>query len=83
VIYCSAFRVRNLDGFPNLTVKKIPKAVLHKCEWGKDDYSLEIKSLPLAAPPEPEPPADRFAPRRRPRRNAEGQATLFAMEGQQ
>ena len=49
VIYCSAFRVRNLDAFPNLTVKKIPKAVLHKCEWGKDDYSLEIKNLPTAA----------------------------------
>ena len=48
VIYCCAFRVRNLDDFPNLTLKKIPKAVLSKCEWGKDDYSLEIKNLPLA-----------------------------------
>lgn len=46
VVYCPAFRVRNLDAFANLTVKKIPKAVLHKCEWGKDDYSLEVKALP-------------------------------------
>ena len=45
VIYCHAFRVKNVDEFPNLTLKKIPKAVLAKCEWGKDDYSLEIKNL--------------------------------------
>ena len=36
------------DAFPNLTVKKIPKAVLHKCEWGQDDYSLKIENLPTA-----------------------------------
>jgi adenine-specific DNA-methyltransferase len=27
-------------------VKKIPKAVLHKCEWGHDDYSLKVENLP-------------------------------------
>jgi len=51
LICCSAFRVRKLDDFPNLTLKKIPLAVMSKCEWGKDDYSLEIASLPAA--PEP------------------------------
>jgi adenine-specific DNA-methyltransferase len=55
LICCGAFRVKK-DSFPNLTIKKIPKAVLHKCEWGHDDYSLEIKNLP-AAPPEPPPEA--------------------------
>lgn len=34
--------------FKNLTVKKIPKAVLDKCEWGHDDYSLNVKNLPMA-----------------------------------
>lgn len=34
----------------NLTVKKIPKAVLGKCEYGHDDYSLNVKNLPMAAP---------------------------------
>jgi len=47
LIMCGAFRVKNLDEFPNLTVKKIPKAVLNRCEWGRDDYSLEIENLPL------------------------------------
>jgi adenine-specific DNA-methyltransferase len=49
LICCSAFRC-DVSQFENLTVRKIPKAVLQKCEWGKDDYSLEIKNL-SAAPP--------------------------------
>ncbi len=32
---------------PNLTVRKIPQAVLDKCEWDHDDYSLEIRNLPM------------------------------------
>lgn len=51
LVMCGAFRVKNLDEFPNLTVKKIPKAVLNRCEWGKDDYSLEIKNLPVREDP--------------------------------
>jgi len=47
LIMCGAFRCGDLSEFPNLTVKKIPKAVLTRCEWGHDDYSLEIKNLPL------------------------------------
>jgi adenine-specific DNA-methyltransferase len=50
LVVCCAFRCRNTAEFPNLTVKKVPKAVLSKCEWGKDDYSLEIKNLPAATP---------------------------------
>src|SRR5690606_19179551 len=34
--------------YPNLTVKKIPQAVLTRCEWGRDDYSLKVDSLPPA-----------------------------------
>jgi hypothetical protein len=41
LICCKAFRAR-LGDFPNLTVKKIPQAVLDNCEWGRDDYSLNI-----------------------------------------
>ena len=46
LICCGAFRC-DVTQFDNLTVKKIPKAVLKKCEWGHDDYSLEIKNLPV------------------------------------
>jgi adenine-specific DNA-methyltransferase len=41
LVCCKAFRARLAD-FPNLTVKKIPQAVLNNCEWGIDDYSLKI-----------------------------------------
>ena len=53
LVVCCAFRCKNTAEFPNLTVKKVPKAVLSKCEWGKDDYSLEIKNLAPAARPDP------------------------------
>mgnify|MGYP000899813048 FL=1 len=53
LVLCYAFRAKDLSDFPNLTVKKIPKTVLSRCEWGKDDYSLEIKNLPTSEPSEP------------------------------
>ena len=28
------------------TVTKIPKQVLSRCEWGHDDYSLQVENLP-------------------------------------
>ncbi len=56
LVCCKAFRA-NPDDFPNLTVKKIPQAVLSRCEFGHDDYSLQVANLPAAPPPEPDPPA--------------------------
>ena len=50
LVLCTAFRAR-ADRYPNLTVKKIPKAVLARCEWGHDDYSLRVENLPQAPPP--------------------------------
>ena len=82
LICCSAFRC-DPGQFPNLTIKKIPKAVLKKCEWGHDDYSLEIKNLPKA-PPEPvEQTEDTPAkPRRKFGKGNPAQTTLFDfMEG--
>ncbi len=51
LVLCSAFRGK-ADRYPNLTVKKIPKAVLARCEWSHDDYSLRVENLPKA-PPKP------------------------------
>lgn len=50
LVVCSAFRGRK-DGYGSLTVKKIPKAVLSRCEWGKDDYNLKVENLPKVPPP--------------------------------
>ncbi len=54
LICCGAFRAKP-DEFQNLTLKKIPNAVLDKCEWGRDDYSLKIASMQDEATDEPEP----------------------------
>jgi adenine-specific DNA-methyltransferase len=51
LVLCSAFRGK-AERWPNLTVKKIPKQVLSSCEWGHDDYSLNVQNLPKA-PPKP------------------------------
>jgi adenine-specific DNA-methyltransferase len=47
LVLCMAFRGK-ADKFANLTVKKIPKQVLSRCEWGHDDYSLKVENLPKA-----------------------------------
>jgi adenine-specific DNA-methyltransferase len=57
LVCCSAFRGA-ANRYPNLTVKKIPKMVLSRCEWGHDDYSLNVENLPMAQPaekPSPQP----------------------------
>lgn len=47
LVCCKAWSGRE-SSIPNLTVKKIPQTVLKKCEWGRDDYSLTVASLPVA-----------------------------------
>lgn len=54
LICCGSFD-GNAERYGNLTIKKIPKAILKKCEWNHDDYSLEIKNLPFAEPTPPQP----------------------------
>ena len=52
LICCSAWRGITADQaaerFPNLSLKKIPKMILKRCEWGHDDYSLNVANLPMA-----------------------------------
>ena len=48
LVLCMAFRGR--PDFANLTIKKIPKHVLTRCEWDHDDYSLKVENLPQAPP---------------------------------
>ena len=54
VVVCSAWRgvtaAVAAERWPNLTLKKIPKMVLARCEWGHDDYSLNVANLPMAQP---------------------------------
>ena len=85
LICCSAWRGITADQaaerFPNLSLKKIPKMILKRCEWGHDDYSLNVANLPMAEE-EPEPrssenqPAAKTKPVRR-KSAVENQGGLF------
>lgn len=46
LVCCMAYEAAG-DSLTNLTIKKIPRVVLDRCEWGKDDYSLKIAALPM------------------------------------
>ena len=52
LVCCAAFHGvtagRAAERWLNLTLKKIPKMVLARCEWGHDDYSLNVANLPMA-----------------------------------
>ncbi|MEM6161930.1 site-specific DNA-methyltransferase [Erwinia sp. P6884] len=48
LVMCGAFRCK-ADNFANLTIKKLPKALLKHCEWAHDDYSLNVQNLPMTA----------------------------------
>jgi adenine-specific DNA-methyltransferase len=47
LVLCTAFRGKP-ERYPQLTIKKIPKQVLTRCEWGHDDYSLRVENPCLA-----------------------------------
>jgi adenine-specific DNA-methyltransferase len=83
LICCKAFQGTNADSFANLTIRKIPGAVLDRCEWGKDDYSLKIEALPLVED-EPAPDHESEAgakPRGRPRK-VDDAPSLFDAESE-
>jgi adenine-specific DNA-methyltransferase len=61
LLCCAAFRgisaAEAAERWPNLTLKKIPKMVLVRCHWGRDDYSLNVANLPQSESVSPEAPS--------------------------
>ena len=47
VIACKAYDSSLESKFKNLNIKKIPEMLLGKCDFGKDDYSLNIINPPI------------------------------------
>lgn len=62
LVCCGAYRgvtvAQASERWPNLTIKKIPKMVKDRCEWGHDDYSLNVANLPMAQKPPDAPKQD-------------------------
>lgn len=49
LICCTAFQKECRQAFSNITIKKIPQMLLGRCEFGKEDYSLNIIDMPEIA----------------------------------
>jgi adenine-specific DNA-methyltransferase len=81
LVCCAAYHgvtaAKAAERWPNLTLKKIPKMVLARCEWGHDDYSLNVANLPMA---QVEPVAAPAANATRGKKQAAPQPGLFGEE---
>ncbi len=81
LVCCAAFHgvtaAKASERWPNLTLKKIPKMVLARCEWGHDDYSLNVANLPMAQIEKPEPVAASTSKTSKNKKVAPGQGGLF------
>lgn len=42
LMICAPAFAGSFDDFENLSCTKIPSAILSRCEWGRDDYSLNV-----------------------------------------
>lgn len=47
LVCCKSFAKGCHGRHKNITIKKIPQMLLGRCEFGKDDYSLNIVNLPV------------------------------------
>ena len=45
LICCKSYQEECEDKFDNISIKKIPQAILNNCEFDKDDYSLNVKEI--------------------------------------
>ena len=81
LVCCAAFygitAAKAAERWPNLTLKKIPKMVLSRCEWGHDDYSLNVANLPMAQIEKLEPVVASTTKTSKNKKAASGQGGLF------
>lgn len=52
LICCKAYQQECKNKYSNITIKKIPQMLLGRCEFGKEDYSLNIVNMPIEDRPE-------------------------------
>ena len=85
LICCKSFQEACESRYENITVRKIPNMLLGRCEFGKEDYSLNIADGPpvtgddaFESTPVAETPARKVKKKSAPR----GQSGLFDKEGE-
>jgi len=75
LICCMAYEAQG-EILTNLTLRKIPRMVLDRCEWGQDDYSMKIHALPMAEDDEIDHTP---VPKKPAKASAAGTADLFSV----
>ncbi len=55
LVCCKSFQKGCKGKYTNITIKKIPQMLLGRCEFGRDDYSLNIVNMPLEEREESDP----------------------------
>ncbi len=45
LICCKTYQEECEERYDNITIKKIPQSILNNCEYGKDDYSLNVNEV--------------------------------------
>ncbi|MCC6543846.1 MAG: site-specific DNA-methyltransferase [Nitrospirae bacterium] len=79
LICCKSFSKACESRHLNITVRKIPKMLLGRCEFGKEDYSLNIVNMPVDEnEPQPEPVKVQQKPVRKVKDKTQGE--LFVEE---
>jgi adenine-specific DNA-methyltransferase len=83
LLICCKSHFDGADGkYDNITVKKIPSMLLGKCEFGRDDYSLNIVDMPRN-PDDPDfvptgPPVEVKKEEKKSKAEKAGQMNIFA-----
>ena len=47
LVCCPAFDNGLSDRYDNIVVRKIPQSVLNKCEFGREDYKINVIEAPV------------------------------------
>jgi adenine-specific DNA-methyltransferase len=87
LLICCKSHFGGADGkYHNITVKKIPSMLLGKCEFDRDDYSLNIVDMPRN-PDDPEfvpsgPLVEEKKEAKKPKADKSGQMDIFARTGE-
>jgi adenine-specific DNA-methyltransferase len=80
LICCKAYQKECESMYSNITIKKIPQVLLGRCEYGRDDYSLNIIQMPTdestSVDSEPELPVDLPSGKEN-KKNKSSQTSLF------
>lgn len=80
LICCKKFSAACSNRYPNIEIKKIPKMLLGKCEFGRDDYSLNIINMPVDDDEPDFVPSGPPKPKRKKGRANPAQPDLFGVE---